>query len=160
MPKVLIVDDHATLRRGLRALLETHPGWECCAEGDSGEEAIRLAVEFKPDAIIMDVSMPGMGGLRATKIIHEASPTIRTLLLTLHKSTELLRAGLSAGAVAYVLKSDGEDELIDALETVIRGDIYVTHAISPTVAAKIVEEIKQSRGAGTGPGARVAAGQL
>jgi YesN/AraC family two-component response regulator len=65
MPKVLIVDDHATLRRGLRALLETHPGRKCCAEADSGEEAIRAAAEFKPDVIIMDVSMPRMGGVKA-----------------------------------------------------------------------------------------------
>ena len=160
MPKVLIVDDHATLRRGLRALLGTHPGWECCAEADSGEEAIRVAAEFKPDVIIMDVSMPGIGGLRATKVIHEASPTIRILLLTLHKSTELLRAGLLAGAVAYVLKSDGEDELIDALETVIRGGTYVTRAISPSAVTKILEEIRQSSEVGSGPAARVASGQL
>jgi CheY-like chemotaxis protein len=94
-----------TLRRGLRVLLETHPGWECCAEADSGEEAIRAVVEFKPDLIIMDVSMPGMGGVQATKIIHETFPTIGILLLTLHKSTELLRAAFSAGASAYVLKT-------------------------------------------------------
>lgn len=149
MPKVLIVDDHATLRRGLRALLETHTGWECCAEAESGEEAIRGAAEFKPDVIIMDVSMPGMGGLEATKIIHKAFPAIRILLLTLHQSTELLRAGFSAGATAYVLKSDGEDELIGALETVNRGEIYVTSAISPSVVANIVEDIKRSSGVGT-----------
>jgi len=162
MPRVLIVDDHATLRRGLRGLLGTHPGWECCAEADSGEEAIRAAAEFKPDVIFMDVSMPGMGGLKATKIIHETFPAIRILLLTLHKSTELLRAGLSAGAIAYVLKSDGEDELIEALETAGRGEIYVTRAISPSVVADILREIKQSRGvaAGTGPAARVAKAQL
>jgi two-component system, NarL family, response regulator NreC len=160
VPKVLIVDDHATLRRGLRALLGTHPRWGCCAEADSGEEAIRLAGEFKPDVILMDVSMPGMGGIRATKTIHEASPTIRILLLTLHKSTELLRAGLSAGAVAYVLKSDGEDELIDAMETVIRGGIYVTRAINPAVATKIVEEIERSSEVGARPRARVVNGQL
>jgi DNA-binding NarL/FixJ family response regulator len=146
LPKVLIVDDHATLRRGLRALLETHPGWECCAEAESGEEAIRAAAEFKPDVIFMDVSMPGMGGVEATKIIHKAFPAIRILLLTLHKSNELLRAGFSAGATAYVLKSDGEDELIGALETVHRGEIYVTSAISPSVVANIVEDVKRSSG--------------
>lgn len=149
MPNVLIVDDHATLRRGLRALLETHPEWECCAEAASGEEAIRAAAEFKPDVIIMDVSMPGMGGVKATQIISETSPAIRILLLTLHKSTELLRAGFSAGAIGYVLKSDGEDELIGALETVNRGEIYVTRAISPSVVANIVEDIKRSGGVGT-----------
>lgn len=161
MPKVLIVDDHATLRRGLRALLETHPGWECCAEADSGEEAIRAAAECKPDVIIMDVSMPGMGGLRATKIIHESFPPIRILLFTLHKSFELLRAGLLAGAVAYVLKSDGEEELMGALERANRGEIYVTHAISSSVVANIVEDIKRSSEVGTitQPTVRVAKAQ-
>lgn len=161
MPRVLIVDDHATLRRGLRALLETHPGWECCADADSGEEAIRAAAEFKPDVIIMDVSMPGMGGVKATQIINETSPAIRILLLTLHKSTELLRAGVSAGAVGYVLKSDGEDELMCALETVNRGEIYVTRAINPSVAVNIVKDIKRSSGVGTNarPAARVAKAQ-
>jgi DNA-binding NarL/FixJ family response regulator len=158
MPKVLIVDDHATLRRGLLGLLATHPGWECCAEADSGEEAVRSAAEFTPDVIIMDVSMPGIGGLGATKIIHEAFPAIRILLFTLHKSTELLRAGFSVGAIGYVLKSDGEDELIRALETVNRGEIYVTRAISSSVVANIVEDIKRSSGTGTNaqPAARAA----
>ena len=161
MPKVLIVDDHATLRRGLRGLLATHPGLECCAEADSGEEAIRATAEFKPDVIIMDVSMPGMGGLRATKIIHEAFPAIRILLLTLHKSTELLRAGFSAGAIGYVLKSDGEDELIGALETVNRGEIHITRAISSSVVANIVEDIRRSEGSGANaqPAARAAKAQ-
>ena len=161
MRKVLLVDDHATLRRGLRALLETHPGWESCAEVDSGEEAIYAAAELKPDVIIMDVSMPGMGGVKATKTIHESFPTIGIVLLTLHKSTELLRAGLSAGAIGYVLKSDGEDELIGGLEAVNRGEIYVTRTINPSVAAKIVEEIKPSTAVGTNirPGAKVAKAQ-
>lgn len=158
MPRVLIVDDHASLRRGLRALLEMHPGWECCAEADCGEEAIRVAAECKPDAIIMDVSMPGMGGLRATKIICEASPRARVLLLTLHKSTELVRAGLSAGALGYVLKSDSEQELIDALETVTHGGTYITRSISPSAVAKIVEEIKQAKSVAK-HGAEVASSQ-
>lgn len=161
MPKILIVDDHATLRRGLRGLLETHSGWECCGEADSGEEAIRAVAEFKPDVIIMDVSMPGMGGVKATKIIHEAFPAVQIVLLTLHKSTELLRAGLSAGATAYVLKSDAEDELVEALETASHGEVYITRAISPTVAADILREIKQSRGTAidAGPVARAATSQ-
>lgn len=149
MPRVLIVDDHATLRRGLRALLETHPGWVCCAEADSGEEAIRAAAEFNPDIIIMDVSMPGMGGVKATKIIHESFPAIRILLLTLHKSTELLRAGLAAGAIGYVLKSDAEDELTGALEAANRGEIYVTRAINPSLVANIVRDLKRSAAVGT-----------
>lgn len=150
MPRVLIVDDHATLRRGLRALLETHSGWQCCAEADSGEEAIRAAAECKPDVIIMDVSMPGIGGIKATRLIHDSFPSIRILLLTLHKSTELLRAGLAAGAVGYVLKSDGEDELMGALHAANRGQLYVTPAISPSVVANILKELKSSAGVANG----------
>lgn len=160
MPRVLIVDDHATLRRGLRALLETHPGWQCCAEADSGEESIRAAAESKPDVIIMDVSMPGIGGIKATRLIHDSFPSIRILLLTLHKSTELLRAGLSAGAVGYVLKSDGEDELMGALEAANRGQLYVTRSISPSVVAKIIEDAKRSTAAAdTSPDASLAGAQ-
>jgi two-component system, NarL family, response regulator NreC len=163
MSKVLIVDDHATLRRGLRGLLEPHPGWGCCAEADSGEEAIRAASEFKPDVIIMDVSMPGMGGIKATKIIHETLPAIRILLLTLHKSTELLRAAFSVGATGYVLKSDAEEDLVKALEAVSRGEVYVTRTISPAVVADILRETKQLQGVATGttgPTARIAKAQL
>jgi len=100
--------------------------------------------------------MPGMGGVQATKIIHERFPAIRILLLTLHKSTELLRAAFSAGASAYVLKSDAEGELINALETASRGEIYVTHAIPPTVAANILRELKPSNAVGAGTEAKVA----
>ena len=159
MPRALIVDDHAMLRRGLRALLETHPGWECCGESASGEEAIRSAAELKPDVIIMDVSMPGMGGIKATQLIQAASPDIRILLFTLHQSTELLRAGVSAGASGYILKSESEDEFIEALETVHRGEIYITRAISPAVAANIVEAIRRSSEAGKPAEIRIAKAQ-
>ena len=132
--------------------------WEYCAEADSGEETIRAVAEFKPDLVIMEVSRPGMRGVQATKIIHETFPAIGILLLTLHKSTELLRVAFSAAAIAYVLKSDAEGDLINALETAARGEIYVTHAILPTVTANILREIKQSRASAidAGPEARVA----
>jgi DNA-binding NarL/FixJ family response regulator len=141
MPKVLIVDDHVILRRGLRGILDTHPGWECCGEADSGEAAIDCTGELDPDIVIMDVSMPGLGGIKATQILHRKCPHVKILLLTLHKSTELLRAGLSAGASGYVLKSDGEEQLVAALEAVMRDEIYVTTGISPEVASRISQEV-------------------
>ena len=110
-------------------------------EADSGETAVRAASEFLPDIILMDVSMPGMGGLEATKVVHAKLSRVKVLLLTLHKSTELLRAGLLAGANGYVLKSDSEDELIEALETVSRGGIYVTKAISPDAVYEILRQM-------------------
>ncbi len=149
MLKVLIVDDHATLRRGLLGLLKMYPAWEVCGEADSGEAAIRAAAELKPDVIIMDVAMPGMGGMQATQIIHEAFPAVKIVLFTLHKSTELIRAGFSRGATGYVLKSDPENELISALEAVIRDEIYVTACISPETVSDIVRDMKRSRGVTT-----------
>jgi LuxR family maltose regulon positive regulatory protein len=144
MGRVLIVDDHAFLRRGLRGILSTHPDWECCGEADTGESAVHLAGELHPDIVIMDVSMPGMGGVKATEAIRHAFPNVKVVLLTLHKSVELLRAGLLAGASGYILKSDAEDQLIAALEAANQDKIYVTRAISPQAVTKVLEEIRQS----------------
>lgn len=141
MPKVLIVDDHAILRRGLRGMLRSHPGWDSCGEADSGEAAIESVPESNPDVVIMDVSMAGIGGIAATGILHKKFPHVKVVLLTLHRSAELLRAGLLAGAMGYVLKSDMEDELIAALDAVMHDRIYVTTALSPDVVSKVMSEV-------------------
>lgn len=144
MPRVLIVDDHVILRRGLRGILQSHPGWDCCGEAESGEAAIAAASDVRPDVVIMDVSMPGIGGIRATEILHEKFPLLKIVLLTLHKSTELIRAGFSAGATGYVLKSDEEDQLIAALEAVSRDTVYVTTSLSPETISRVLREILPS----------------
>jgi DNA-binding NarL/FixJ family response regulator len=141
MARILIVDDHIILRRGLRGVIESRPGWKCCGEADSGEQSIDRAGELLPDAVVMDVSMPGMGGIKATHALHSKFPHVKIVLLTLHKSTELLRAGLSAGAKGYVLKSDGEEQLIAAIEAAIRDEFYVTTEIAPETVLKIMHEV-------------------
>jgi DNA-binding NarL/FixJ family response regulator len=159
MPTVLIVDDHAILRRGLRGILATYPGWQCCGEADSGEAAIEGVSDCEPDIVIMDVSMPGIGGIKATKILREKVPHTKVVLLTLHKSTELLRAALSAGASGYVLKSDGEEQLVAALEAVMRDEVYVTKDVSPEVVSKIMREVLPRNGSqetSTSAGAKAA----
>ena len=138
MFRVLLVDDHAILRRGLRSIIETFLEWEVCGEADSGESAVRVAAELQPDVIIMDVSMPGMGGLEATRLIHKANAAIKIVLLTFHKSTELIRAGFSSGAVGYVLKEGAEDDLLEALRSVVQDKIYVSPAISPALVSAIL----------------------
>ena len=125
MPKVLIVDDSAFVRHRLRVIVEEDRDWECCGEADSGETAIVAAADSKPDAIVIDVSMPGMGGLKATEIIHHACPSIKIIVLTVHLSGELMRAAFSMGAVGYVMKSDADHVLITALNTVLSGREYV-----------------------------------
>ncbi len=136
MPRVLIVDDHAVIRRGVQGILSTDPEWDLCGEADNGQDAIRLAGELAPEVVIMDVSMPGMNGLEATRIIHDVLPETKVLLLTLHSSSEFVRSAFRAGARGYVLKSDAENELVRALNVVIGEGTYV----SPAIDARAVKE--------------------
>ena len=131
MPRVLVVDDHAVIRRGVQGILSTYPEWDLCGEADNGQDAIRLAGELTPEVVIMDVSMPGMNGLEATRIIHDVLPETKVLLLTLHSSSEFVRSAFRAGARGYVLKSDAENELVRALNVVIGEGTYVSPAIDP-----------------------------
>jgi LuxR family transcriptional regulator, maltose regulon positive regulatory protein len=129
MPRVLIVDDHAVIRRGIQGILSTYPEWDLCGEAANGQDAIRLTGELAPEVVIMDVSMPGMNGLEATRIIHDVLPETKVLLLTLHSSSEFVRSAFRAGARGYVLKSDAENELVRALNVVIGEGTYVSPAI-------------------------------
>jgi LuxR family maltose regulon positive regulatory protein len=136
MPRVLVVDDHAVIRRGVQGILSTYPEWDLCGEADNGQDAIRLAGELAPEVVIMDVSMPGMNGLEATRIIHDVLPETKVLLLTLHSSSEFVSSAFRAGARGYVLKSDAENELVRALNVVIGEGTYV----SPAIDARAVRE--------------------
>jgi LuxR family transcriptional regulator, maltose regulon positive regulatory protein len=138
MPRVLIVDDHAVIRRGVQGILSTYPEWDLCGEADNGQDAIRLAGELAPEVIIMDVSMPGMNGLEATRIIHDVLPETKVLLLTLHSSSEFVRSAFRAGARGYVLKSDAENELVRALNVVIGEGTYVSPAIDARAAKESI----------------------
>ena len=142
MPRVLIVDDHAAVRRGVQRILQAFPEWEFCGEAANGEEAVRLAAALKPEIIVMDVSMPGLNGLEATRIIRDVLPTAKVLLLTLHSSTELVRSAFRVGARGYVLKSGAEHELIRALNVVLGDGTYVSPAIDGNVAQKVAEELQ------------------
>jgi DNA-binding NarL/FixJ family response regulator len=134
MPRVVIVDDHAVIRRGVQGILSTHPEWDLCGEADNGQDAIRLASELAPEVVIMDISMPGMNGLEATRIMRDVLPETKVLLLTLHSSSEFVRSAFHAGARGYVLKSDAENELVRALNVVIGEGTYVSPAIDARAA--------------------------
>jgi len=140
MSRVLVVDDHAVIRRGVQGILRSYPEWELCGEAENGQEAIKLAETLKPEIIIMDVSMPVLNGLEATRIIHELLPNTRILLLTLHSSTELVRTAFRAGARGYVLKSDAEHDLVRALNVVVGDGTYVSPGIDGLVAQKVIVE--------------------
>jgi LuxR family maltose regulon positive regulatory protein len=140
MPRVLIVDDHAVIRRGVQGILSNYPEWELCGEAANGQDAVRLTGELRPEIVIMDISMPRLNGLEATRIIHEVLPEIKVLLLTLHSSSEFVKTAFRAGARGYVLKSDAQKELVRALDVVLGEGIYVSPAIDPETAKEVVSQ--------------------
>jgi DNA-binding NarL/FixJ family response regulator len=141
MPKVLIVDDHAFIRRGVQTILHRFPEWEFCGEADNGKDAIRMAGELKPEVIIMDVSMPGLNGIEATRAIRKTHPSVKIVLLTLHESSELLRSGFRAGARGYLLKTDAEQELVKALTVVIGEGAYISPKMDSEVVKSVISEM-------------------
>jgi DNA-binding NarL/FixJ family response regulator len=144
MPRVLIVDDHAFIRRGVQTILHAFPEWEFCGEADNGKDAIRLAEELKPEVIIMDLSMPGLNGIEATRAIRKTQPAVKVVLLTLHESAELVRNAFRAGARGYLLKTDAEQELVKALTVVIGEGAYISPKIDREVVNSVIHEISGS----------------
>jgi DNA-binding NarL/FixJ family response regulator len=141
MPRVLIVDDHAFIRRGVQTILHPFPEWELCGEADNGNDAIRMAEELKPEVIIMDLSMPGLNGIEATRAIRKTQPAMKIVLLTLHESAELVRSAFRAGARGYLLKTDAEQELVKALTVVTGQGTYISPRIDSTVVKSVISEI-------------------
>jgi DNA-binding NarL/FixJ family response regulator len=115
--RILVVDDHAVVRRGVRSLLESHEGWEVCGEATTGRDAVAQNLRLRPDVVVMDLSLPELNGLDATRQILKDSPRTEILVLTMHHSEELARDVLQAGARGYVLKSDADESLIAAVES-------------------------------------------
>ena len=145
MPRLLIVDDHAFIRRGVQAILQSFPEWELCGEAGDGEEAVRLAEVLKPEVILMDVTMPGLNGIEATRVIRKSQPKIKIVLLTLHESTEILRNGFRAGATGYLLKADAEQELLKALRIVVADGSYISPKIDKEIVTQVINEIRAVR---------------
>jgi len=131
---ILIAEDHAILRDGLRALLSTEPGVEIIAEAEDGHEAIIMARECKPDIVLMDISMPNINGTEAIHTIKRHDQDIKIIVLTVHKSEEYVRAALEAGADGYLLKDDTHHELLAAIMNIYRDRTY----LSPGVCDKVV----------------------
>jgi len=123
--RVLIADDHAIVRTGLRALLSSEAGLELVGEAASGAEALRLAESLQPDILVMDLSMPDIDGIRVTQQLRSRLPGVRVLILTVHEDEDLVRGAIRAGAAGYILKQAAEAELIAAIRTIQMGDLYV-----------------------------------
>ena len=126
MLKILVADDHDIIRRGLKQLLTARTGWEICGEAKTGREALVLTEQFKPDIVILDVSMPDLNGLEAARRIHRMFPKIGILILTLHFSDMLVRDIVEAGARAYIMKSDTDRDLVAAVEALANRRTFFT----------------------------------
>jgi len=114
--RILIADDHVLMRRGRKTVIESHPGWVVCDEAHTGREAIAKAERLKPDIVILDISMPELNGIEAARGIRKASPNTEILILSLHYSDQLIRDILDAGVRGYIMKSDPDQDLLNALE--------------------------------------------
>jgi len=114
--RILVADDHDLMRRGLKSILESHPGWEICAEANTGKDAVTKAGQLKPNVAILDISMPEIDGLEAARQIRQVSPKTEILVLSMHYSDQLIRDILEAGVRGYVVKSDSDRDLVLAVE--------------------------------------------
>jgi len=128
--RVLIADDHEVARRGIRALIETQPEWEVAGEAVTGRQALEETKRLQPDLVIMDITMPEMNGLEATRQIRKATPQTEVLVLSVHDSELLIREVLEAGARGYLLKSDAGRDLITAVEMLSEHKTFFTAKVS------------------------------
>lgn len=128
--KILLADDHTLVRQGLRLILSAHSDLHVVGEAANGREAVELSLKLKPDVVLMDVAMPELNGIEATKRMVEANPRVRVLVLSMHKEPVYVREILRAGARGYILKDAIDTELLDAVRSVARGDGYVSPAVS------------------------------
>jgi DNA-binding NarL/FixJ family response regulator len=147
MLRILIADDHELARNGIRALLESHPGWEVCGEAKDGRETVELATSLRPDIVLLDIGMPNLNGLEAARQILTISPEVAILILTMHDSDNVVREVLRAGARGYLLKSDAGRDLVAAVEALQLQRTFFTTRVSQMVLDGYLD--RQTRNVGT-----------
>jgi two-component system, NarL family, response regulator DevR len=138
--RILIADDHSVVRAGLKSLLEHQGHFRVIAEASSGEEAVKLAQDHRPDVAVLDIRMPGISGIEACRQIVKNVPTCRVVMLTSYAEDELLMSAIQAGASGYVLKRIGDNELVQAVERVSRGE----GMLDPAMTASVFAEVRKS----------------
>jgi two-component system nitrate/nitrite response regulator NarL len=142
--KILIVDDHEVVRDGLRNILTSLDNIAIAGEAGNGEDAVKMYSSLKPDLVIMDISMPGMNGIEATRVIKEKDPDARILILTMHDNQEYLNQIIRSGAKGFILKNTDKEELLDAVKTVASGDNFFSKDISKLIIDNYIRTAKET----------------
>jgi DNA-binding NarL/FixJ family response regulator len=141
MIRIVLVDDHDLVREGIRAILERDPAFEIVGEAGDGQEAIRLVGQLQPDVVLMDINLPGLGGLEAAEAIVADCPGVKILVLTQFENREYVRRAIRVGAHGYLVKSSLSSQLKDAIHSVHRGERY----LHPAAAAELVDLVATGR---------------
>jgi DNA-binding NarL/FixJ family response regulator len=147
MVRILLADDHAVVRRGLRALLEAQQDFEVCAEASNGREAVELALQHRPDVAVLDISLAILSGIEATRQIRRDTPATEVMIFTLRENENEIRDVLHAGARGYVLKSEADEQIVRAIETLARHHAFFSDHVSETLLDKLVEQSGSSNSA-------------
>lgn len=138
--RIVLADDHAVVRKGFRLILNQEPDLEVIAEAGNGKDAVKLAIELNPDLMIMDIAMPDMTGVEATRRIRESCPDCQILILSMHKDTVYVREALRAGARGYLLKESIDEDLLRAVRAVAEGGGF----LSPEVSRTVLDDYQQT----------------
>jgi DNA-binding NarL/FixJ family response regulator len=138
--RILLADDHDVVRHGLRHLLESERGWEVCGEARDGREAVALAEQLHPDIAVLDITMPGLNGLEATRKIRVASPETEVLVFTMHESEELMQEVFAAGARGYLIKSDAARHIVAAVEALAKHQPFFSSQVSAAILGAFLRE--------------------
>lgn len=150
--RVLVADDHEIVRRGLISLIRSHPDWEVCAEADNGRQAVEKANQSKPDIAILDIGMPVLNGLEATRQILRARPAVKILVLTVTDTDQAVQAVLDAGARGFLLKSDAARDLVTAVEALADNKTFFTARVSDLVLSGYLNQTPRSTRSQSLPG--------
>src|SRR5258706_3234734 len=138
--RILLADDHEIIRRGLCSLLQGHKGWEVCGEASDGREAIEMAKQLKPDVVILDIGMPYLNGLDATRQLLQHDQNFKVIVLTITDSDQVIREALNAGARGFVLKSDAARDLVSSVEALESNRMFFTPRVNDLVMAVLLNK--------------------
>jgi len=143
--RILLADDHTVVRKGLRLLVESHPGFQVIAEAANGREAVAMAEEHKPDTVVIDVGMPILNGIEAARQISDKLPHTAVVFLSMHSDEAYVLKALKAGARAYLLKDSAEHDLINAIQAVSEGKAFFSPAISKMLAEDYMRQMQERK---------------